>query len=191
MLPWFLPCNNVLLLLSRSVMSNYVRSHGLQHARLPHPKLSPGLWSHVHWISDTLQLSHPLLPSSPAFNLSQNLSLFRWFRSSIKWPKFWSFSFNINTSNEYSGLISLGLTGLISLEFKELSRVLSNITDEKHHFFSTQPSLWSASHICRITGKMLALTRWTFVSKVMSLIFSVLSKSVIDFLPRRNCLLIS
>ena len=107
MLPWFLPCNN-LLLLSCSVVSDSLRFHGLQHSRLPHPKLYPGLWSHVQWISDTLQLSHPLLPSSPpAFNLFQNLSLFRWIRSTIKWPKFWSFSFNINTSNEYSGLISL------------------------------------------------------------------------------------
>ena len=107
MLHWFLPCNNVLLL-SCAVVSDSLRSHGLQRSRLPHPKLYPGLWSHVHWISDTLQLSHPLLPSSPpAFNLFQNLSLFRWICATIKWPKFCSFSFNINTSNEYSGLISL------------------------------------------------------------------------------------
>ena len=65
----------------------------------------------------------------------------------IKWPKYWSFSFSISPSGEYSGLISLGLTGLISLQSKGLSRVFSNTTVQKHQFFSTQLFLYSNSHI--------------------------------------------
>ena len=65
----------------------------------------------------------------------------------IKWPKYWSFSFSISPSNEYSGLTSFRLTGLISLLSKELSRVFSNTTVQMHQFFSTQLSLWSNSHI--------------------------------------------
>ena len=65
----------------------------------------------------------------------------------IRWPKYWSFSFSISPSNEYSGLIFLGLTGLISLLPKGLSRVFSNTTVQKHQFFGTQLSLWSNSHI--------------------------------------------
>ena len=65
----------------------------------------------------------------------------------IRWPKYWSFSFSISPSNEYSGLIPLRLTGLISLQSKGLSRVFSTTTIQKHQFFSTQPSLWSNSHM--------------------------------------------
>ena len=64
----------------------------------------------------------------------------------IRWPEYWSCS--ISPSNEYSGLISLGLTGLILLQFKELSRVFSSTTIQKHQFFGTQPSFGSNSHIC-------------------------------------------
>ena len=65
----------------------------------------------------------------------------------IRWPKDWSFSFSNSPSNEYSGLIPLGWTGLISLQSKGLSGVFSNSTVQKHQFFSTQLSLWSNSHI--------------------------------------------
>ena len=80
----------------------------------------------------------------------------------------------------------LGLTGLISLQSKGLSRVFSNTTVGKHQFFRTQPSLLSSSHIClyTTTGKILALTIWTFVGKVMSLLFNTLSRLLITFLPR-------
>ena len=77
----------------------------------------------------------------------------------------------------------LGLTGLISLLSKGLSRVFSNTTVQKHQFFSAQLSLWSNSHM--------ALTRWTFVGKVMSLLFNMLPRLVIAFLPRSKCLVIS
>ena len=69
----------------------------------------------------------------------------------IRWPKYWSFSFIISPSSEYSGLISLGLIGLISSQSKGLSRVFSNITVVKHKFFTAQLSLWSSFHMT--TGK--------------------------------------
>ena len=85
----------------------------------------------------------------------------------------------------------LGLTGLISLQSKRLSRVFSNTTVQKHQFFSTQPSLRSNSHPYMTTGKTVALTRQTFVGKVMSLLFNMLSRLVITYLPRSKHLLIS
>ena len=98
----------------------------------------------------------------------------------IRWPKDWSCSFSISPSNEYSGL-----TGLISLWSKGLSRVFSSSAAvRKHQFFSTQPSLWSNSHIhpYMTTGKTIALTMQTFVSKVMSLPFNTLFRFVLAFL---------
>ena len=90
-------------------------------------------------------------------------------------------------------LFPLGLTCLISLQSKGLSRVFSSITVGKHQFFSALPSLLSSSHIClyMTTGKTIALTIWTFVGKVMSLLFNTLSRFVIAFLPRSMHLLIS
>ena len=91
------------------------------------------------------------------------------------------------------GWFLLGLTGFISLLSKGLSRVFSNTTVQKHQFFSTQPSSQSNSHIhpYMTTGKTIALTRWTFVGKVMSLLFNRISRLLITFLPRSKCLLIS
>jgi len=89
--------------------------------------------------SSHLILCHPLLlcpsvfPSIRVFSNESGLC--------IRWPKYWSFSFSISPSNEYSGLISLGLTGLISSQFKGLSRVFSNTTVQKHQFFRAQLSL--------------------------------------------------
>ena len=103
--------------------------------------------THVHWVSDAIQSSHPpLLPSPPAFNLSQHQDLFHWVSSSHQVAKYWSFS--ISPSNEnIQGWFILRLTGLISLLSKDLSRVFSSTTFQKHQFFSAQPSLWSNSHI--------------------------------------------
>ena len=82
----------------------------------------------VHQVADAIQTSHPLLPPSPpAFNLSQQQSLFQQSVLRIRWPKYWSFSFSISPSIEY-----LGLTGLISLQSKGLLRVFSNTTVQKH-----------------------------------------------------------
>ena len=106
---------------------------------------------HVHWISDAIQPSYPLSPSFPfAFNLSQHHGLFQWVSCSHQVAKYWSISFSISPSNEYSGLISLGLTGLTSLLSKGLPRVFSSTRVWKHQFFGAQPSLLSSSHICHI-----------------------------------------
>ena len=85
----------------------------------------------------------------------------------------------------------LGWTGWISLQSKGLSRVFSNTTVQKHQFFGPQLSSQSNSHPYMTTGKTIALTRWTFVGKVISLLFNVLSRLVIPFLPRSKHLLIS
>ena len=127
--------------------------------------------------SNHLILCHPLLLSPSIFPGNRVFSNELVLR--IRWPKYWSFSFIISPSNEYSGLISFRRTGWISLQSKGLSRVFSSTTVQKHQFFGVH------------TGKTIALTRRTFVGKVMSLLFNTLSRLVIDFLPRCKCLLIS
>ena len=83
------------------------------------------------------------------------------------------------------GWFSLGLIGLNSLQSKQLSKVFSSSTTQKHQFFSVQPSSWFYSHIHTwLLEKIIALTIWTFVGKVMSLVFNTLSRFVIPFLPR-------
>ena len=95
----------------------------------------------VHWVSDAIQPSDPLSsPSSTALNFSQHQGLFQWVLL-IRWPKYWSFSFNINPCSEHPGLISLGWIGWISLQPKGFSRVFSNTTVQKHQFFGVQLSL--------------------------------------------------
>ena len=89
----------------------------------------------------------------------------------IKWLKYWSVSFSISSSNEYSRFISFKI-GLISLLSKGLSRVFYNTTVQKHQFLGVLPSLWSSSHLYMITRKTIALTIQTIVGKVMSLIFN-------------------
>ena len=90
------------------------------------------------------------------------------------------------------GWFPLGLTSWISLQSKGLSRVFSNTTVQKHQLFGAHPSVWSNSHIHNMTtGKTIALTRWTFVGKVMSLLLNILSRLVIAFLPRSKHLLVS
>ena len=105
--------------------------------------------THVHWVGDAIQPSHPLLsPSPPAFNLSQHQGLFQWVSPSHQVPKVWEIQLHHQSFQWIiQGWFPLGLTGLISLLFKRLSRVSSNITVWKHLFFSTQPSLWFNSHI--------------------------------------------
>ena len=103
----------------------------------------------------------------------------------MRWPKFWSFSFSISPSNEHPGLISFRMDWLDLLLSKGLSRVFSNTTVQKHQCFGAQPSSQSNSHIHMTTGKTIALTRWTLVGKVMSLLCNMLSRLVITFLPRR------
>ena len=134
--------------------------------------------------SSHLILCHPLLllPSIfPSIRVFSNESAL-----CIRWPEYWSFSFSIGASNEYWGLISFR----ISLQFKELSRVFSNTTVQKHQFFGTQLSLQPKSHIDTWPMEK-ALTRRNYVDKVMSLLLKMLSRLVITFLPRSKRLIIS
>ena len=139
--------------------------------------------------SNHLILCHPLLltPSIfPSIRVLSNESILQ-----IRWPKYWSCSFSISPSNEYSGLISFRVDCLISLLSKGFSRVFSNTTVQKASI------LWYSayfvvqlSHPYMITGKTIALTRQIFVGKVMSLLFNMQSKLVIAFLARSKHLLI-
>ena len=137
-----------LLLLGRLVLSTSLRPHRLQHARLPCPLPSLELaQTHVYWVSDAIQPSHPLC--CPLL-LPQSLSSIRVFSNEsalrIRWPKYWTFSFSISLSNEYLGLISFDWFDILAVQ-GVLSRVFSNTTVQKHQFFSVQPSLWFNSHI--------------------------------------------
>ena len=110
----------------------------------------------------------------------------------IRWPKYWSFSFNISPSNEYSGLISFGI------DWFDLFAVQVTLKSLLQHHSSKASVLWCSayfivqlSHPYMTTGKTVTLTIWTFVSKVMSLLFNMLSTFVMAFLPKGKCLLIS
>ena len=127
-------------------MSDSLWPHGLQHARLPCPSLSPRVCSNscpLSWWCHPTVSRHPLLLLPSIFRSVRVFSSESTLR--IRWPKYWSFS--INSSNEYSGLFPLGLTGLISLLFKGFSRVFSSTTIQKHQFLCANllydPSLTS------------------------------------------------
>ena len=107
----------------------------------------------------------------------------------IRWPKYWSFSFNINPSNEHPGLVSF------RMDWLDLLAVQGTLKSLLQHYGSKAPILQCSafftvqlSHPYMTTGKTIALTRWTFVGKAMSLIFNILSTLVISFLPRSKCL---
>ena len=145
--------------------------------------------THVHWVSDAIQPSYPLSsPSPPAFNLSQHQGSFP---VSQFFPQ-GGHSIGVSASTSIlpmniQGWFPLGLAGLMSLQSKGLSRVFSSTTVQKHQFFGAQTSLWSNSHIRtwlleKPIVKAIALTIWTFASKVMSLLFNMLSRFVIAFL---------
>ena len=110
----------------------------------------------------------------------------------IKWPKYWSFSFSISYSNEYSGLISFRIDWLDLLAVQGTLKSLLQHRSSKASIFWCSPFfIVQLSHPYMTTGKTIALTRWTFVGKVMSLLFNMLSRLVITFLPRSKRLLIS
>ena len=129
-------------------MSVFLQPHRLMSGLLVHHQLPELAQTHVHRVSDAIQPSHPLsslllppsvFPSVRVFSIESILC--------IRWPKYWSFSFSISPSNEYSVLIFFRIDCLISSLSKGLSRVFSNTTVHKHQFFGTQLSLWSHSHI--------------------------------------------
>ena len=137
-----------------------------------------------------LILCHPLLippPILPSIRVFSNESALH-----LKWPKYWSFSFSISTSNEHPGLISFRMDWLDLLAVQGTLKSLLQYESSKASilrcsaFFTIQ-----LSHPHMTTGKTIALTRWTFVGSVMSLLYNMLSKLVITFLPRNKRLLIS
>ena len=135
--------------------------------------------------SNHLILCYPFLflPSIyPSNRVFSNESILQ-----IRWPKYWSCSFSISSSNEYSGLISFRMDWLDLLAVEGMLRVFSNTIVQKHQFFG----IIQLSHSYMTTGTTIALTRGTFVGKVMSLVFNMLSRLVITFLPRSKHLLIS
>ena len=145
-------------------MTDWLWPHGLQHIRLPCPSPSPGVCSNLCPLSGWClpTISSSLVSSPPAFNLSSIRVFSSELDLCIRWPKYWRFSFSISPSNEYLKLISSRIEGF---------DLLTSVHD-----------YWK---------KNIALTIWTFVGKMMSVPFNMLSKFVIVFLPRTRRLLIS
>ena len=146
--------------------------------------------THVHWVGDAIQPSHPR--SSPSLPAPIPSSIRVFSNESpllMKWPKYYSFSFTISPSNEHPGLISFRMDWLdllaIQGTLKSLLQHHSSKASILQHsaFFIVQPS-----HPYMTTGNTIALTRQTFVGKVMSLVFNMLSRLVIIFLPKSKCL---
>ena len=140
----------------------------------------------VHWVGDAIQpsiLCHPLLllPSIfPNNRVFSNESILR-----ISWPKYWSFSFSISPSNEHPELISFRMDWLDLLAVQgTLKSLLQHHSSKASILRCSAFFIVQLSHPYMTTGKTIALTRWTFVGKVMSLLFNMLSRFVIAFLPR-------
>ena len=179
---------------SRSVVSDALRPHELQHARPPCPKPAPG----VHPNScPSSWWCHPAISSyvAPFSSCPQSLSASVFSNEStlhMRWPKYWSFSFSISPFKEHPGPISFPADWLDLLTVQGTLKSLLQHHSSKASvlqcsaFFTVQ-----LSHPYMTTGKTIALTSWTFVGKVMSLLFNMLSRLVITFLPRSKCLLIS
>ena len=140
--------------------------------------------------SNHLILCHPLLllPSIfPSIRVFSSISALR-----MKWPKYWSFTFNITPSNEHPGLISFRMDWLDLLAVQgTLKSLLQHHSSKASILQCSGFFIVQLSHPYMTTGKTIALTRWTFVGKVMSLLFNMLSRLVITFLPRSKPLLIS
>ena len=152
-----------------------------------HHQLPEFTQTHVHRVSDAIQPSHPLLsPSPPAPNPSQHQGLFQWVNSL---HKYWSFSLTISPSNEHPGLISFRMDGL------DLLAVPGTLKSLLQNHSSKASILWHSAfftiqlahpHPYMATGKTIPLTRQTFAGKVMPLLFNMLSRLVINFLPRSS-----
>ena len=162
-------------------MSNCLLPHGLEHTRLLCPSPTPRACSNSCGLS---QWCHPTIssspaPSPPAFSLSQHQGLFKWVSSSHQVAKYWSFSFSISHFNEYSGLISF------RIDWFALFAVQGTLNSLlQHHRSKASICSLSAffmvqlSHSYMTTGKTIALTRWAFVGKVISLLSNRLSSFV-------------
>ena len=177
--------------ISCSVVSDPLQPHESQHARLGCPSPTPG----VHWDSrPSSQWCHPAISSSviPFSSCPQSLPASVFSNEPtlrMRWPKYWSFSFSISPSNEHPGLI-------YRMDWLDLLAVQGTLKSLLQHHTSKASILQCSafftvqlSHPYRTTGKTVALTRWTFVVKVMSLLLNMLSRLDITFHPRSKCLL--
>ena len=179
---------------SCSVMYDSLQPHRLQHIRHPCPSSIPRVysnscplsqWCHSTVSSSVIPLSFHLrsFPGSGSFTMSQ------FFTSRAKYR---SFSFSISPSNEYSELISFGIDWLALFSVQgTLKSLLQHHTSKASIIWCSAFFVIQLSHSYMTIGKTIALTRWTFVSKVMCLLFNILSRVVITFLPGSKCLLIS
>ena len=177
---------------SCSFMSHSLWLYGLLHHRHPCPSPPPRAYSnscpsswrcHPTISSSVIPFSPSIPPSTRVFSIESVLH--------IRWANYWSFSFNSVLPMNIQDWFPLGWTSWISLQSKALSRVFNTIV-QKHLFFGAQLSLIvQLSHPYMTTGKNIALSRWTFAGKVMPLLFNMLSRLVITFLPRNMHLLIS
>ena len=158
------------------------------HYQLPEPTQT-----HVHWVGDAIQPSHPLSsPSPPAFNLSQHQGLFKWVSSLHQVAKVLEFQL------QHQSFQWILRTDFLWMDWLDLFAVQGTLKSLLQHHSSKASILQHSaffivqlSHPYTTTGKTIALTRCTFVDKVMSLFFNMLSRWVITFLPRSKCLLIS
>ena len=166
-------------------MSDSLRPHELQHARPPCPSPAPRVHPNPCPLSRWCLLLPPsIFPSNRVFSDESAIH--------IRWPKYWSFNFNIRPSNEHSGLISF------RMDWLDLLAVQGTLKSLLQHHTSKTSILWRSafftvqlSHSYMTTGKTIALTRQTLIGKVMSLLLNMLSRLIITFLPRSKCLLIS
>ena len=172
-------------------MSDSLRPHGLQQARLLCLSPSPAVCSNSCPLNSAMPSNHPnfchplLLPSVfPSIRVFSNESALR-----LRWPNYWSFSFSISPSSEYSGLISfrIGWFDILAVQ-GTLKSLLQHHSSKASIFRRSAFFIVQLSHPYMSTGKTIALIIQTFVSKVMSVLFNTLSKFVIAFLPRSKCL---
>ena len=183
------------------VMSDSLRPHGL-HCNRPHcPSQTPRVYSNScpwsWWCHTTISSSVICFSSCPqSFPASGSFQMSRVFSNEsalcIRWPKYWSFSFNISPSSEHSEPISFRMDWLDLLAVQGTLKSLLQHHSSKASILRRSAFLTvQLSHPYMTTGKTIALTRWTFVGKVVSLLFNRLSRLVITCLPRSKCLLIS
>ena len=191
---------NTWIQFSHSVMSNSLRPKGLCHARLICPSPMPRTYSNscplTQWCHPTT--STFVIPfSSLLKSLSASGFFFFFFSPNesvlcIRWPMYWSFSFSMSPSNEYSELISFRMDCLDFLEVRgTLKSLLQNHSSKASILWCSAFFMVQFSHPYMMTGKTIPLSRWILAGKVMSLFFNMLSRLVLVFLPRSKSLLIS
>ena len=157
-----------------------------------HHQLLEFTQTHVHQVGDAIHPSHPLSSPSPRPSIFPSIRVFSSESAlHVIWPKYWSFSFSISLSNEYSGLISFRVDWLDLLAVQgTLKSLLQHHSSKASILRHSAFFIVQLSHPYTTTGKTIALTRWTFVGKVMSLLFHMLFRLVIAFLPRSKHILI-